>query len=957
MSTRLVTQLSTESPRVLVLGKETSLTSKITSFLTRQGLEVDSLPSLSSNQDTSNVLSKNFYKIIVLGSSEETRKNMSFLKEKSVFQDSILVITLISTIEPNLDNFSHNNLIIGQDVIPEGEALWPFLAFVGKNIDKEVLTDPNIELFLQSEQNFFDTIKKLILSPKKQRTVIRGKKHSSAVIIREMIRLLSLFHPSSSFQIKREMKKALNKSFAGFEKIDKTEPLPSLLEESVRNIKVKKQGALTQEKKDFHKRTLQKPDLNKIEVQKEKINKDQEDKFNILNLTEEITTRPVNKPVINQEIDPTRETEKDKKSLDDQLNKIFEVKRVDQKVERVQKIVKETKKIKKKTKKKKILFVVGALFTVIASFLLVLTGIFFISTSSLEKELTNVFFKFSNDEATEVNYGKVNQISTFLDKQIFLYEQILPPEVFIDSRNLIEISQKITDYDQYKKEFSKDVEDLVSSFLGKDLLEDVVSSQKQAKTAQAYYETVSRLLSRLNDFKDAQKKEDKQVEITNFIDSVESQKDSLLIYQQLSPIFDSLFGENGKKTYAVIFQNNQELRPTGGFVQAVALLTVDQGMLVDSQVFSSYELDKNLGGAVVPPDDVINLLGENNWYLRDSNWDPDFVASSKQIKWFLEQETDKEIDGVIGINLFVLKNILKEFGPLELEEYNEIITDKNLFERSEFHSEVKLVKSNDVEDYQSNLLRYLLRDLVVKGQDNPKGLLSALTKSLDEKQMTISMTDEDFSKTLSLLGWSGELITPKCPNQLIAVPCQVDSLVINEANIGINKANYHTTREDSHIIELKEKLIKHTRRISLDNTAFINAWPKGVYKSYFRFYIPSKIDSLSIKVDGQTVNEDKYEIIKQKNNQLIKFLIETPIKTEKNIEISYVVPMEFSLPYSYVFFNQKQPGTNGVLPQIIIKYDSILSPTLIAPQAEVQGNSIVFDNLDEDHAFVGVSFK
>ena len=254
-------------------------------------------------------------------------------------------------------------------------------------------------------------------------------------------------------------------------------------------------------------------------------------------------------------------------------------------------------------------------------------------------------------------------------------------------------------------------------------------------------------------------------------------------------------------------------------------------------------------------------------------------------------------------------------------------------------------------------MKYLLRDLVTKGQENPGGILTALSKSLEEKQMTIYMNNEDLSQTFSLLGWSGELINPQCPNQLSTLPCQVDSLIINESNVGVNKANSHTSREDSHVIEIKETMAKHTRNIVLNNSAFSNSWPKGGYKAYFRVFMPLNIKSLSIKIDGEDLEEDKYKVVDQSNNKVAGILIETPIKTKKNIEINYVVPIEFSLPHSYVFFNQKQPGTEGVLPQVIINHDPSLSPTLIAPQAQVQGNSIIFDNLDEDHAFVGVSFK
>jgi hypothetical protein len=955
MSTRLITQLSDDLPKILLVGDENSLKRKVATFLIRQGLDVDTLPSFFKQEYQSIVQTKKFYKIIVIGSGEDLKENLSFLKNNK----NVLVVNLVSTIEDNQYISSQSHLIVGQDVIPQGEK-WPFFDFVTDKIDKGILLDPQIKVFLQSEDHFFNLIKNKLLYPQKQRLLIRGKQHNSENIINEISRLLSLFKPEKTFAIKRELKKSFEKSFSGFEELtNQVEALPSLLEESVRNLRIipSSNDPQKQEKKTFHDQALTQPQIKPQKIVEEPVESEK-----VVNLLDHNKNLNRYNPIAEQRDLVVEKKGEDsplpqKTNVDDQLNQIFKVKRVEEKVEKVKHIVKTTKKINKTTKKKKILFGIGIFFTLIASTILLSAGFFWFSVQNLERELTAVFLNFSSGSESEVEYEQIKSQANLLEKQISLFEQIVPPEVFIDSRNLIEISQKIVEYDNYEDEFDGDIEKLVSSFLGKDLLEDVLSGQKQSKTAQAYYETVTRLLSRLNDFKETIKENDRKEKVEEFIGYLEGQKVSLRTYQQLSPVFDLLIGKDGKKTYAIVFQNNQELRPTGGFVQAVGLVTVDQGMLVDSQVFSSYQLDKQLGGAVVPPDDIIKLLGENKWYLRDSNWDPDFTKSAQQISWFLEQETNEKIDGVIGMNLFVFENILKELGPLELDEYNEIITDKNIYERAEFHSEIKLVDSSEVEDYQTNLLRYLIRDVLNKGQENPAGLLSSLAKSIEEKQMTVYMKNSDLAQTFSLLGWSGELIKPQCPNQLSALNCQVDALIINEANIGINKANYHTSRDDTHVIDLKKDQAKHTRTIKLNNTAFSNAWPKGGYKAYFRMYLPKDLVSLSIKIDGVTIEENNYEITTENNLNLVGILVETPIKSEKTIEISYVMPIKIELPFSYVFFNQKQPGTDEVLPEVIIKHDPTLSPTLIAPQAEVQGNSIIFSNLDEDHAFVGVSFE
>ena len=259
MSTRLVTQLSDESPRVLLVGEETSLRRKIEAFLLRQGLDVDTAISLSAQKDLKKILSKKFYKIIVVGKGLNLKENLSCLKHKT----NVLVINLVSTIESDSYLSTHSSLIVGQDVVPEGKSSWPFFNFVTKNISKGVLLDPNLTVFLQSEENFFKSIKKLTLSPTRQRVLVRGRKHSSEIVVSEIKRLSNLFNPSKSIQIKKDVKKALHKSFASFEVAEtEIEALPSLLEESVRSIGLKN-TTNSREKQDFHQRVLNDRKLNK----------------------------------------------------------------------------------------------------------------------------------------------------------------------------------------------------------------------------------------------------------------------------------------------------------------------------------------------------------------------------------------------------------------------------------------------------------------------------------------------------------------------------------------------------------------------------------------------------------------------------------------------------------------------------------------------------------------------
>lgn len=968
MSRRLITQLSEDQPRVLLIGEETNLKQKIADFLQRQDLSVTSLQRFNEKESTKFSF-QDFYRIICLGSSYENSENLKYLPNLS----NLLVVSLVTSLDERVVYFDLLDQIVGIDIVEDQKLLEKFKR-IFKNVEQGILLDPKIDFFLQSQENFLVTVKRYLLTPQKEKILIKGQKQSSLSVLNEINRLLNLIYKFDGLQIKEGLESYSKLEFLGFETIQKeAEALPSLVESLVKycyHHRSQEKSNAEVYKNSYHAQSLSQPNISPIisttsapvatSVERLRVTATLPNFKSVSVETAPAEIKITNTEVFNSDF-PIKQEKIDSAavqnpSIDERLSQIFKEKRVDEKVERVQGFVKETKKIKKNTKKRKTLFGLGVLMTVVATSMIFLAGFYWFSIQSVEARLEGVFKQISEGN-TQINYSPLLKSASILEKQAFVYGQVLPPEMLSGADNILEITKKISEYESLSSEYQAMILNSVQVVLGKDLLNDSVDGQNQAKKAQSLQEVSSKLLARLNDLKKAKTKEDDQQKVTSFIDLINGKKNSLMIYQQLSPVLDELLGKEKKKTYALVFQNNQELRPTGGFLQAVAVVTVDKGMIVDSQVYSSYELDQKLGGAVVPPDEIIKLLGENKWYLRDSNWDPDFSVSGKQIAWFLEQQLNKNIDGVVGINLYVLQNFLREIGPLDLAEFNEVITDKNLFERSEFHSEIKLVDSSAVEDYQAKLLKYLIRDVVSKGQDSPQKLLNALKVSLQEKQMTLYFDDENLSSAISGLGWSGELVIPQCPTQLSTLPCHVDALVVNESNIGINKANYHTTRQDFHNIEIANNQIKHQRTIALNNEAFSNAWPKGEYRSYFRFYLPEHAQSVSLTVDGQKIAEKDVLIAKQGNNLVLGLLVSTPIKTKKNIELSYSVPLEFSSPYSYVFFSQKQPGTKDVLQNVVLKHSPDLSPTLIAPKADVSGDIINFHDLAEDHAFVGVSFK
>ncbi|HYD34865.1 MAG TPA: DUF4012 domain-containing protein [Vitreimonas sp.] len=640
--------------------------------------------------------------------------------------------------------------------------------------------------------------------------------------------------------------------------------------------------------------------------------------------------------------------------LDQAVSQLFTVNRSEYKVERVKDIAKNTLKITHKSKKKTAIFYggIGVFGAVLA--MGVLGVVFWASFSRTQAAL---IASLARQDANSIQAPQTGWAGQWLATQTQAYGALFTHQ-YLDQAQLVStVAQKVTTSATLYSAWQQDMQNLVLSILGAREQEVASLHTQSQQQTQALYDHLSQLQAELKELESVTTSSSDEDVIKNYQAQLLQNRRNLASFQQLSPHLLEWLGYQQQKTYAVLLQNNQELRPTGGFIQAVALMTFDKGTLINTQVFDIYELDQKLGGSIKPPDEIKQFLGEQQWFVRDSNWNPDFPTTAAQVAHFIERATGKKADGVIGINLYSLQTLIKALGPVELPEYNEVITDRNLFERMEFHSEIQLTPDPTRQEYSEVLLNRVLVRLTTLPPEKVGPVLAAFNQSLGEHQALLSMSDPTQNETLNTLGWTGSVLSPLCPTQFSGVPCVVDSVYQVEANVGVNKANYHLERSIAHTVTLEPTTARHVRTIVYKNTSSSNAWPKGPYKTYTRFYLPTDTQVQAVSVNGTPLSPDQLIVGTEQDKKSIGFLTETPIQQETKIEVIYTKPLLAENAFAYTFLDQKQPGTSGDTKTITFALSPGLQPMVIAPQAQVQNNQILFKGDFNNHAFVGVEIK
>ena len=366
----------------------------------------------------------------------------------------------------------------------------------------------------------------------------------------------------------------------------------------------------------------------------------------------------------------------------------------------------------------------------------------------------------------------------------------------------------------------------------------------------------------------------------------------------------------GKKVYLVVFQNSAELRPTGGFIGSYGLVKIENGALANWEIFDIYTADGQLRGHIDPPDEILRFAGQQSWYMRDANWDPDWPLTAQRLEWFLEKETGQTVDGVIGVNLGLMQKLLAVSGPLDLLDLNLTVSADDFFAKAESAAEINFFAgSSQKKDFLGAAAKALQGKLPVN-----LALGKALSAALEQKDLLFYFNNPKVQKVFSNAGWGGEL--------------KNFDLAIIEANLGFNKANYFIKRSvQTKILIGKDGTLDVTVVIHYRNDSPSEAWPGGKYKNYLRIF-PAGFGEL----------------------------VEVPPQSDKTVSFTYRLPKKLAIDQDKPVLNFKifkQPGTGADPLDIAVDYPSFLKPEKISglafPQRIIYNWDLTTDRNYEMH--------
>ncbi|MBI3558792.1 DUF4012 domain-containing protein [Candidatus Gottesmanbacteria bacterium] len=384
-----------------------------------------------------------------------------------------------------------------------------------------------------------------------------------------------------------------------------------------------------------------------------------------------------------------------------------------------------------------------------------------------------------------------------------------------------------------------------------------------------------------------------------------------------------LAGVNGEKKYLVLFQNDAELRPTGGFITAYAVFRIEKGKIHLETSDDIYKLDDTLIRQVAPPDPISRYLNVYGWRMRDANFSPDFYSSMKTFEdLYASSSAKQKIDGIIALDTHVLVTLMDVLGPVNT--YGTDFTTKKvpqcdcpmvIYELEKYADEPKSYERGSRKDIIGVLLQTLMQKIMAAPRQIYGPLFQAFFKEAQEKHILFYLHNQDAQDGLEAINWAGRIKT-----------YDGDYLHVNDANLAGAKSNLYLVPSVKQEITVTDNGAEETLTLDYkyprgaDNCSLerkTGLCLAGIYRDYLRIYLPK--GAVLVNSSGF---ENKSKTFEDLNHTVIDGFFTVVPQGLAKITIKYRISGEFKKFKEYKSLIQKQPGTDGNHYQVIVNNKS-----------------------------------
>jgi len=411
----------------------------------------------------------------------------------------------------------------------------------------------------------------------------------------------------------------------------------------------------------------------------------------------------------------------------------------------------------------------------------------------------------------------------------------------------------------------------------------------------------------------------------------------------LAAMLHGIMAPDDAKRYLLVFQNNREMRGSGGFLGSYGLLDVYKGEIQKFEVPAggSYDVSGQILDDIVGPEPLQYI--NPRWEFHDSNWWPDWPTSARKIIWFFERGALTKVDGVIAVTPTVIEQLLPIYGPIDLtEDYEVAISQENLVDIIQQEIEYRRrADSNEPKQILTDLSAVLLEKLFKSKGEDLWPALSVLNKAVLEKHILFYSPEQELERLALENGIAGEI-----------KQTSGDYLAVINANIGGGKTDHIINEDVWHEVEIADdgSIIDNLTIKRKHNGDIDSFFESHGNVNYMRIYVPlgsqlleaggftpptadkflapspeAIVDSDYKRIEGEYIVEPytKTRIYEQFGKTVFANWTKTEVGQETEVRLKYKLPFKVNSPKEKGWANwikdkinwPKEPITYSLLTQ------------------------------------------
>lgn len=371
-----------------------------------------------------------------------------------------------------------------------------------------------------------------------------------------------------------------------------------------------------------------------------------------------------------------------------------------------------------------------------------------------------------------------------------------------------------------------------------------------------------------------------------------------------------------EQRYAIIMQNDKEIRATGGFWTNYATFKINNAMLTSDftskDMYSvDYILDPIDPYHTFPkvPAMYEKYLKVERMFARDANISPDFPTSIDQWMYFYDLGATvnpielKPINGVVAIDTEVVRELLAVTGPVTVNGVT--FDENNVVLELEKIASLSLAEQANRKKVLGDLMEGMLQNVFESDNNLWPKLIDKAADLVRRKHILAVIFDEQAQTLLDKYNISGRIVDPVAGDYVYPV----------QTNLGGDKTNLFVTKEVTHTLTKEGN--RWVREVDLAYTYTPKGGEYGALESRFqdwmRLYVPAGSEFISLE-GSQEPNTGGEERGKQ---YFDGFTVLAPNETS-HMKFRYYLPDGLITGDTYSLYIEKQPGINTEVHNVIV---------------------------------------